>query len=91
MLAASADLLPLIGAVRGKAGLWAAAGFHGHGMARILTCTRGLALQMKDGQWDERLPRCFDITPERLKRAQQAAKIPTFQGVGGAVPEIPRL
>lgn len=91
VLAASADLIPLIGAVRSKPGLWVAAGFHGHGMARILTCTQGLAMQMKDGRWDERLPRVFDTTPERLERAQRAAKIPTFQGVGEAVPEIPRL
>ncbi|TXT10487.1 uncharacterized protein COLE_04421 [Cutaneotrichosporon oleaginosum] len=91
VLAASADLLPLIGAVRDKPGMWAAAGFHGHGMARILTCTRGLAAQMKTGDWDERLPRVFDITPERLQRARHAAAIPTFQGVGGAVSEIPRL
>jgi glycine/D-amino acid oxidase-like deaminating enzyme len=91
VLAGSADLLPLIGAVRGKPGLWAAAGFHGHGMARILTCTRGLAAQMGSGDWDERLPRVFDITEERLERARRAAHIPTFQGVGGSVPEIPRL
>lgn len=91
VLAGSADLIPLIGAVRGKPGLWVAAGFHGHGMARILTCTRGLAGQIKDGKWDERLPRVFDPTPERLEKSRRAASIPTFQGVGGVVPEIPRL
>jgi hypothetical protein len=40
-------------------------------MARILTATRGLALQLKHGSWDDRLPKVFAITEERLRAAQE--------------------
>lgn len=42
-------------------------------MARILTATRGLALQMKGGGWDDRLPKAYAITEERLHVAQEQA------------------
>jgi hypothetical protein len=85
-MGASRDLLPLVGEIPGSEGLYAAVAFNGifvprtlcaklrsagHGMARILTATRGLAFQMKHGNWDDRLPRVFAITEERLRRAQQ--------------------
>lgn len=41
-------------------------------MASILNATRYLARQLQTGEWDEGLPRCFQITEERLKRARQA-------------------
>ncbi|EIM92347.1 FAD dependent oxidoreductase [Stereum hirsutum FP-91666 SS1] len=69
----SRDLLPLIGPVPGKKNLWAAVAFHGHGMSRILSCTQSLAKQILDqGVWDERLPRSFEITEERMERAKTA-------------------
>ncbi|ORY24568.1 FAD dependent oxidoreductase-domain-containing protein [Naematelia encephala] len=75
IMAASRDRLPLIGPIPNKPGLWAAVAFHGHGMARILTCTRSLAKQiLNPGEWDERLPKSFEITEERLERAKQAPK-----------------
>lgn len=47
------------------------------GMSRILCCTRALAKQMMDPQhqWDERLPRTFEISSERIKRALEAPPI----------------
>jgi hypothetical protein len=39
-------------------------------MARIMTCTRGLAYLLEKGEWDARLPRVFDITQERLDRVR---------------------
>lgn len=42
-------------------------------MARILTATRGLALQMKGAGWDDRLPKAYAITEERLRVAQEQA------------------
>jgi hypothetical protein len=90
-MGASADLLPLIGLVPGKDGLWAAVAFHGHGMARILTATRAVGYHLRTGQWDSREPRAFEITEARLARAQKAAKIPAFQGVAEAEAEQSRL
>jgi hypothetical protein len=42
-------------------------------MARILTSTRGLAHHLKTDTWDERLPRVFEITEERLQRVRTQA------------------
>jgi hypothetical protein len=47
-------------------------------MARILTATRGLALHLKQGSWDERLPKVFAITEERLRSAQK--QVPDLLG-----------
>lgn len=41
----------------------------GHGMATSMNITRCLAQQLVTGQRDSRLPRCFDITQERLDKA----------------------
>lgn len=44
--------------------------FSGHGMSRIFTTARGYADTLKTGTWDEKLlPRGFELTPERLRRA----------------------
>lgn len=48
----------------------------GHGMASILNATRYLAEHIKTGQWQQGLPRCFEITEERLRRAAKDAKDP---------------
>ncbi|CED85316.1 FAD dependent oxidoreductase [Phaffia rhodozyma] len=72
----SRDVLPLVGQIPGKKGLWTAVAFHGHGMSRIISCTQSLAQQIKDqGTWDPRLPRSFEITQERLDRAKAAPKM----------------
>lgn len=48
-------------------------------MAQLLTCTRSPATQiLNQGEWDERLPRSFEITKEGLERAKQAPK-PCYQ------------
>lgn len=41
----------------------------GHGMATIVNITRCLAQHLLTGKRDDRLPRCFDISQERLDRA----------------------
>ncbi|KAL7411653.1 FAD dependent oxidoreductase [Mrakia frigida] len=67
----SRDILPLVGPVPNQPNLWAAVAFHGHGMSRILSCTRSLAQQIQNqGIWDDRLPRSFEITTERFQRAR---------------------
>ncbi|WVQ83329.1 hypothetical protein IAT38_005468 [Cryptococcus sp. DSM 104549] len=71
IMGASRDHLPLIGEVPGSPNLFAAVAFHGHGMARILTATRGLAHLLKTSKWDVRLPVSFKITKERLRRARE--------------------
>lgn len=43
----------------------------GHGMAKIVNITRCLAENMRTGVWDDRLPRCFEITHARLERAKK--------------------
>lgn len=67
---ASRDTLPLVGAVPGRKGLWVNVGHHGHGMGRIPFITRSLAATVTKGQWDARLPRCFEITERRLDKGQ---------------------
>jgi hypothetical protein len=67
---ASRDTLPLVGAVPGRKGLWVNVGHHGHGMGRIPFITRSLAATITTGQWDARLPRCFEITEKRLDKGQ---------------------
>lgn len=45
-------------------------------MALIHSVTRGLAQQLKTGQWDDRVPRTFEVTESRLKRAKERALHP---------------
>lgn len=105
----SIDLLPLVGEVPGRDGLFMSAGYNGeseciararwsssplsgasrppetdgkaaaanitgHGMATIVNITRCLAQQLVTGERDARLPRCFDITQERLDKAATHCK-----------------
>ncbi|WWC73169.1 uncharacterized protein I206_107135 [Kwoniella pini CBS 10737] len=63
----SSDEVPFVGAVPGKAGQWMSCGHNGHGMARIFTCSRGLAKLVQGSSWVETgLPECFQVTRERL-------------------------
>ncbi|BEI80771.1 hypothetical protein CcaverHIS002_0113000 [Cutaneotrichosporon cavernicola] len=65
----SVDMRPLVGEVPGKTGMFISAGYNGHGMATIVNITRCLAQHLVTGVRDHRLPRCFDISQERLDRA----------------------
>ncbi|ODN84013.1 hypothetical protein L202_00048 [Cryptococcus amylolentus CBS 6039] len=78
---ATQDTLPLIGSVplqqlqdekKGNEGLYVAAGFQGHGMARIVLSTKYLAEYITTGQWNDGLPSSFIITQERLERGNKA-------------------
>lgn len=79
----SVDHIPLVGPLPGRKGIFMAAGYSGQGMALIVNITRGLAHQLKTGQWDdETMPRCFEITQARLERAKRALQ-PRDYPVGG--------
>lgn len=69
----SLDQLPLVGEVPGRRGVYLAVGFSGQGMALIPNIARGLANQLKTGEWDESVPRAFKITQERLDRIRNEA------------------
>lgn len=44
-------------------------------MSRIFAVARGYADTLKTGRWDAKLlPKCFQITEERLRRAEEAHK-----------------
>ncbi|BEI92386.1 uncharacterized protein CcaverHIS019_0500140 [Cutaneotrichosporon cavernicola] len=79
----SVDNLPMVGAVPGRPGVWIAAGYNGRGMALIHSVTRGLAHQLKTGQWDERVPRTFQVSDARIKRARERALHPLDYPVTG--------
>lgn len=65
------DMVPLVGDVPGKQGQFVAAGYCGHGMARIFLTAPTLAKYITTGEWDEAMPSCFRVTPERVARLQQ--------------------
>ncbi|KAJ7502593.1 FAD dependent oxidoreductase [Mycena galericulata] len=59
--------VPYVGELHDKPGAFVCAGHHGHGMARIMTCARGLAAVIQGGDWASTgLPECFRPTRERL-------------------------
>ncbi|GJJ07011.1 hypothetical protein Clacol_001209 [Clathrus columnatus] len=67
IIAYTPECIPYVGAVHGKPGLFINAGYSGDGMARIMTCSRGLAALMKGANWEAtRLPESFEPTPKRL-------------------------
>jgi len=70
----SVDHVPLVGPVPGRKNVYLAAGYSGQGMALAINVTRGLASLLKTGQWDESVPRCFELTASRLERARRALK-----------------
>ncbi|KAF8138037.1 FAD dependent oxidoreductase [Mycena galopus ATCC 62051] len=68
--------IPFVGELHDKRGAFICAGHHGHGMARIMTCARGLAALVQGGSWESTgLPECFQPTPERLARRRSGHKI----------------
>ncbi|KAJ7762592.1 FAD dependent oxidoreductase [Mycena metata] len=65
--------IPYVGELHDKPGAFICAGHHGHGMARIMTCARGLASVIQGGTWESTgLPECFRPTRERLSAPAQA-------------------
>lgn len=69
------DLVPVVGPVPGRDGLFVAAGFNGHGMARMFVTAPSLAHRVVHGEWasDDAMPECFRLTPERLERLRGEA------------------
>ncbi|KAJ7466882.1 FAD dependent oxidoreductase [Mycena latifolia] len=65
--------IPYVGALHDKPGAFVCAGHHGHGMARIMTCAKGLAAIIQGASWASTgLPECFQPTRERLAAPAQA-------------------
>ncbi|KIV86776.1 hypothetical protein PV11_02365 [Exophiala sideris] len=68
----SSDSMPFVGRLPGQPGIFVTAGFTGHGMPRILGCSKALAeLVRSDGETDDLsekygLPRPYLLTRERL-------------------------
>jgi glycine/D-amino acid oxidase-like deaminating enzyme len=64
----SADMLPRIGHVPGRKGIFIMGGFTGHGMAQIFLAAQGLTkMLLNDAAYSETgLPRLFEETEERL-------------------------
>ncbi|KAJ7322820.1 FAD dependent oxidoreductase [Mycena albidolilacea] len=61
------EAVPFVGELHNKPGAFICAGHHGHGMARIMTCAKGLAAVIQGGQWESTgLPECFQPSPERM-------------------------
>jgi glycine/D-amino acid oxidase-like deaminating enzyme len=66
----SSDLVPWVGEVPGKPGIFVNAGFTGHGMPRILGCAEALAALVREDVQslrETRLPAPYWVTDERLK------------------------
>ncbi|KAK7001321.1 FAD dependent oxidoreductase [Favolaschia claudopus] len=65
--------VPYVGELHDKPGAFICAGHHGHGMARIMTCARGLAQLIQGDSWEATgLPECFQPTQKRLARPAKA-------------------
>nr|GAT43260.1 predicted protein [Mycena chlorophos] len=65
----SADSVPYVGPLHGKVNAFICAGHNGHGMARIMTCARGIAQLLEGATYAETgLPECFLPTKERLEK-----------------------
>ncbi|KAF7334780.1 FAD dependent oxidoreductase [Mycena sanguinolenta] len=61
--------IPYVGELHDKPGAFICAGHHGHGMARIMSCAKGLAALIQGDSWESTgLPECFEPTHERLAR-----------------------
>lgn len=41
------------------------------GMARIFLCAPSLASYILDGEWDPKMPKSFQITPDRIERLRR--------------------
>lgn len=73
ILGVTPDNVPFLGEMPGKEGQYIIAGFNGHGMARIFHLAPCLAKVIKGEGWDETVPRCFEVTQERLEKLKRDA------------------
>ncbi|KAK7894945.1 hypothetical protein LTR67_005684 [Exophiala xenobiotica] len=82
----SADLMPWVGEVPDRKGVFVSAGFTGHGMPRILGCAEAVAAlvrgrvrvrghgQGKDGMQGTKVPRPYWVTKERLEEKRDISR-----------------
>lgn len=73
----SSDLMPWVGEVPGKAGIYVSAGFTGHGMPRILGCSTAIASLVRGeakSVSESNLPRPYWLTKERLSANKSIAR-----------------
>lgn len=89
----SFDQTPLVGALPGRKNVYMSAGYSGQGMALIVNITRGLANQLKTGEWDDTVPRCFELSQERLNRIKSALNPKDYpeNGLSFQIPRSARL
>lgn len=74
----SADLMPWVGEVPGREGLFVSAGFTGHGMPRILGCAEAVAGLVRGhhgkGMHATKVPRPYWVTKERLEEKRDISR-----------------
>ncbi|KAF9075356.1 FAD dependent oxidoreductase [Rhodocollybia butyracea] len=69
IMAYTRESVPFVGKLEGKPNAYINAGHCGHGMARITSCSKGIASLISGGSWeDTKLPECFQPTTGRLKK-----------------------
>ncbi|KIK61775.1 hypothetical protein GYMLUDRAFT_96617 [Collybiopsis luxurians FD-317 M1] len=60
--------IPFVGKLDGKPNAYINAGHCGHGMGRIVSCSKGIATLICGGSWKETgLPECFQPSSDRLR------------------------
>ncbi|WWC85870.1 uncharacterized protein L201_000737 [Kwoniella dendrophila CBS 6074] len=77
------DSVPFIGSVPNKPGQYVAAGYNGHGMARIFICAPALAKHVLGGEWDPIMPKSFIVTEERINRLRKGLNKGVLSKEGG--------
>lgn len=74
------DFLPYIGEMPGEKNKFIIAGFHGHGMPRILLSARALAKVINEETTDLEIPEPFKLTESRMKNKRnellESLKVP---------------
>lgn len=73
----SADLMPWVGAVPGRDGVFVSAGFTGHGMPRILGCSEalaGLVAGKVNGMEGTSVPKPYWVTGDRLSEKRDISR-----------------
>ncbi|KAK6382125.1 hypothetical protein LTS17_004010 [Exophiala oligosperma] len=73
----SADLMPWVGAVPGRQGVFVSAGFTGHGMPRILGCAEalaGLVSGKAKGMQETGVPKPYWVTEHRLSETRDISR-----------------
>lgn len=77
----SADLMPWVGEVPGRQGIFVVAGFTGHGMPRILGCSKAVARLVKAALGEGRItigdtgiPAPYWVTKDRLEGTRNIAR-----------------